>query len=80
MNNRMPEYRSTAFICPHCGVYAKQTFYTSRALRLLGPTNIETPNPGVGISICLHCQKEMIWRECTDELRQFSHAEVLYLV
>ncbi len=56
-----PSFRSSAFNCPHCGVYSRQYWYT------LSFYANETINyTEWKIAICEHCKNYSIWFKETD--------------
>jgi hypothetical protein len=56
-----PEYNLKAFHCPHCGVYAKQSFHNGK--QFLGTDK----SLHFGLSICSHCGEKSVWREVWEE-------------
>ena len=67
-----PEYKSTAFNCPYCGAYAKQTWWyillsedkkgTSYRIQAISITLKEKNiNVYVEVSFCSHCSQPTFW-------------------
>ena len=54
MKYKPPEFNATAFSCPHCNAYAKQSW--SNLFRLGGK-----PVLGTKVSDCEHCNDYIIW-------------------
>lgn len=49
-----PKYRSKSFHCPHCQVYAKQTWYRTLLEGELLLNELE-------VSLCAHCNMKAFW-------------------
>lgn len=55
---RLPEFKSSAYDCPHCGAYSHQ-----RWLPIMDGVGFETQQvDGLDISLCAHCGASAVWR------------------
>lgn len=53
-----PIFKNNAFNCPHCSVYANQTWFNGA---LTNENNIYKLIPAVNFAHCTHCNKFSIW-------------------
>ena len=58
-----PEYNSTAFICPHCGVYAHQLWTKDASFEYETSDDQDWPVTSfrVQLSWCMHCDEQCLW-------------------
>lgn len=53
-----PEFRKSAFNCPHCGAFAKMTW-----LKLIFYRSGDYPSTPFSFSQCSHCSKRAYWKK-----------------
>jgi hypothetical protein len=63
MADQAPKHGAHAFVCPHCGVFAEQTWYYTIRGQPLGPPDgyYYEFDQALSACVCRHCEESSLW-------------------